>query len=987
MNKVRLFLSSIIFTVLTLSASLYAGISPLAFNGIFNCFKKPEFAPNLGCAALQTGVINNIRFCMVNPGKKDAHGNRLWIEDKAPASDPVAALALLLFPSPAGSLTAVTSHPENIGRHLTVEHIAQLLNFCAHVRTAIPYMGGNRFGKNAHKCIERLIAAANKNLEPHTKNYFTKFFESEVYSLTTASMNTLRSLLKHSQQGRELLVTLCKVIELEERTSVNQQFYPKFQAEQLLNAFFCLKFGHEDIPTLLAYLDDSIVDHEVFPEARLIDASNIELINQKQIDNITLDDLWVLQNKHLINPVVPYDTNSKPINNGLASAYDRERDLLTEQLFPDCTETVIRHLSNLVLYSKNLVSFDLTQAKKQLKDSILWKNLEEFYSLQTPDKANSGEIEIRNSFCKVIGGLENHIRYRKQSTKNSVSNDAEADAGIINILRIINIIYNLQLGSEPVYLNDQQFIKDTIQWTQTGLTKMFQILSPEKKAIIDIANVSVFKTSKNHEYDCKAIINIKVNKDFKCAIKIWSNHAQFESIDILAPEKHVLKQELLKNIAERFKPAFQNGIWESLFLLNEKTKQITQYPFYKLFQNGVNDSTQIIELLDRLLAITQENKISISHSSIILKNCLQMFLWEDDAMVRKIQTTLKKWKDFVKTYDFEELTKALQDEVKIIQYDLSCKDSSQSVDDLLSFFSKASTLSLGGKAPEKLEITHAENLVNLNLRSPKNLKHLKLSGYFKSLKSIDLYDSDIEQLEISAHLPNLKTLTISNTTKLTKIVISGMLENITELDLSNSGITHVELSGEKLPNLKSLNLFGTEKLLTLKLINDFVHLSKITLLDSNISKLHILGACPNLEILELGFTKNLKLIKLSGVLEKLKEISVSNANVPQIKISSNNCPNLKSLMLMNIDCRLGIELFGNFEKLTRINLSGSSIKELKIFGNCPNLLTQDPRIKFTTPDREVGRKRIRDEYIQNQVPTAKKSYSEKLRENNSCKLL
>lgn len=98
------------------------------------------------------------------------HMARIWINDKAPADDPVAALALLLFPSPAGNLTAMTSHPENIGRNLTVHHVAQLLNLCAHIRATIGHMGGNRFGNDARKCLKRLSAAANKQHQAHPDN-------------------------------------------------------------------------------------------------------------------------------------------------------------------------------------------------------------------------------------------------------------------------------------------------------------------------------------------------------------------------------------------------------------------------------------------------------------------------------------------------------------------------------------------------------------------------------------------------------------------------------------------------------------------------------------------------------------------------------------------------------------------------------------------------------------------------------------------------
>ena len=162
MKQFRLFLNSLVLTAFALSMSLQANISPLAFNGIFKCFKPgyEMYAPNFGCAALQTGLVNALRFYTVIPGDKDAAGRRLWINDKAPQDDPVAALTLLLFPSPAGNLTAMTSHPENIGRALTVHDVAQLLNFCALVRARIQIiknnysLKGNQLGKKLKKRTE-----------------------------------------------------------------------------------------------------------------------------------------------------------------------------------------------------------------------------------------------------------------------------------------------------------------------------------------------------------------------------------------------------------------------------------------------------------------------------------------------------------------------------------------------------------------------------------------------------------------------------------------------------------------------------------------------------------------------------------------------------------------------------------------------------------------------------------------------------------------
>jgi hypothetical protein len=203
---------------------------------------------------------------------------------------------------------------------LRVQDVATLLNFCAKVRTTVKsfdirnwqkfhVMGGNEFGSNFNAAIKRLQAAAQNQVD-------TDFFKNFL------SNNRRFSIIL--PRAKELLCLLCKCIELEERDdrraffASNPEhyknfekyheatFYPKYTPEMLLNAFFCLKFGSEEIQTLIQHLDEQIVHHQAMFEDGLIDQGNLEDVVKKSSDQATLDDLWVIQNRDLIDAVIPY---------------------------------------------------------------------------------------------------------------------------------------------------------------------------------------------------------------------------------------------------------------------------------------------------------------------------------------------------------------------------------------------------------------------------------------------------------------------------------------------------------------------------------------------------------------------------------------------------------------------------------------------------------------------------------------------------------
>ncbi|MBS1988510.1 leucine-rich repeat domain-containing protein [Candidatus Dependentiae bacterium] len=850
MNALKKMVKLLSGTALLISMQLQANISPLAFKGIFSHFKPGYelYAPNIGCAALKNGTVDAIRFYNVIPGPQDSQGRRLYIQDKALKNDPFAELAILLFPSPAGQLTAMTSHSQSIGAQLSVHDVATLLNFCAKVRTTVKsfdirngqkfhVMGGNEFGSNFNAAIKRLQAAAQNQVD-------TDFFKNFL------SNNRRFSIIL--PRAKELLSVLCKCIELEERDdrralcASNPEhyknfekyheatFYPKYTPEMLLNAFFCLKFGSEEIQTLIQNLDEQLVDHQAMFEDGLIDQGNLEDVVKKSSDQATLDDLWVIQNRDLIDAVIPYARQCKPVNNGLACGYDRANNqLLENKTYPDCTETTIRHLCNLVLYNKKTKHWDVEHALKKISDVQAYDNLEAFYQLQKPEQANSGKISVRNAWSKVVNNLDANIRYNEKylAHSNHNDNDNEVDSGLVNIMRVLNAVFELGFESEPVYQDDNQYTQAVTQWATIGLETFCRTLAPEKQNIsIEIDNVATYTASDNRK-DCSGTITIQVEQDFEFVISVKSGHAQFDSITTLAPEVSTT----ISSCTEQHAHVLQHSTGEQILLLNDATKKSITTPLHLLFSENVIDSVAIINMLKELYLTLTNTQISYTHAALILRNALQRFLWQDYQMSMDIQTILRDLFNLKNN----EICAVLSQEVKTITGFLWLDCFDNNFDNLLKFFTALKRVNLSYSGIKTIEISGGTypNLKKLDLGCTQNLESLTLSGSLNALEWINLSYSGIKTIEISGTCPNLKKLELSKTQNLQSVTLSGSLNALEMLNLGYSGIRTLEISGDTCPNLKQLFLNNTRNLESLTLSGSFNALEWINLHFSRIKEL------------------------------------------------------------------------------------------------------------------------------------------------------
>lgn len=238
---------SILFTILFVTHS-NARITPLAFKGITHYFQpgKEFYSPVIGAAALEAGLIYNLRFYgnFTTSYKVDEKGQpqRHYISDKS-NNDPLWSLLKTLFPSSGGDLTTQTNSQENFGKHIISPRTIALLLYYAHQQRS----GGEQ--KEPVKVMAKTGGKA-KDLQKNSKvndpstavadAIFQSLYIVEKTSQTQqANSYTMVSNLK--KHIKTLLKTIDDSIKAEKSSS-----YPLYTTEQIILAFLCEKFDTRD---------------------------------------------------------------------------------------------------------------------------------------------------------------------------------------------------------------------------------------------------------------------------------------------------------------------------------------------------------------------------------------------------------------------------------------------------------------------------------------------------------------------------------------------------------------------------------------------------------------------------------------------------------------------------------------------------------------------------------------------------------------------
>ncbi len=927
----KIIIAVIVIVIFSSQLTFPVGISPLAFKNVFQCFNSENMHNNpiFGLIALSSGIIENLRFLNVEAGF-DAHGNRSYIKDKAPENDHIMSIIIMLFPSPTGGLTAESDAKTNFGKPCSPKHVSALLNFAHRVRMYLQNNDGKEkkialFKTNLNK-INALLGQSVLNYKQTIDENFDKIF--------------------NETDKNKLLIAIATAIFYENQNS----FYPKYFVEQIINAFFCLKFADQEaLRTMLSELDifrpSSILESFKKTPSKLVSGvlpfvhlNKINLINgiltqadtQGSLDkannlkDLTLDDLWIILNTKIFTRIVPYENEKKPISNGSARFYNRNNKTSNNNTFQDCAEVVLRHIINFMLYNATTQSFDFMSLDQHLegKNNKYIDQIKEFYKIQTSDKANVGDINIRSAWNKVVADLNSNGDLRIKYLRD---NNNELAPGMINMMRVFKALFSLELLETPVCAQDN--LADLQKWVTDGLVSLFTILNNNYIYEINLSEVKI--NVKND--DIIGRINIqasdkKLQKLFSFTIKVMNGHAEIDNVSINQihnagftedSTNHILN--LIRSyeaITEFLLPyVYQEALDSLKQSLQEDFTQMR--PLYQLFIKTINDSSSISTALEVLSNMIKMKNIEYSIAQRLLKNLLLQFPWEDHVITSRSMLLVKNLKLLAEM--FHDFTSVIQEGVKGIAL------FNDADIELLGFFSKILYLyaSVNCSIPI-LNVSECSQLEGLNLKGTRNLKSLMFTDKMEKLKNIMLCRSGIESLSLP-ECPQLEGLNLEGTKNLKSLIFTGKMDSLEEIELRGSGIELLSLP--ECSQLKKLGLSQTKNLKSLIFTGKMDSLQAIELNRSGIESLS-LPECSQLKKLNLWETQNLKSLIFTGKMDSLEEIVFLSSGIESISFSE--CSQLKELGLSQTKNLKSLIFTGKMDSLEEIELRGSGIELLSL---------------------------------------------------------
>lgn len=864
-----------------LSQSLSAGISPLAFKNVNQCF-KPGFeycSPCLGCSALESGLIENLRFFNITAAF-DAQGKRQYIDDTAPTNDPLMEMIKILFPSPAGQLTSETNAKSNFGQYCSEAHVAYLLNFAHKVRIYYSQKKHSDLPKDITTVTLKIGLSTNWLTEKFPKIPFSNTERNKLltniiaaiqqekvvaYSIPSSSSSSSSSSLSSSSLGkRKRNADTSKESPAKKQKLALSSFYPKYFVEQIITAFFCHKFADQGaIKSLLKNLDADIVDE-----------AKIELIDDLlKIENLTnaeenlnnntqsVDDIWTLMcSKYILARILPYENSHNPISNGSAEMYDRNSNKLVRNArFSDCVEVTIRHLTNFLLYNSGARKFNIPSNANQ--------NLIDFYKLQTPDKANAGDLEIRSAWNKIVAGLQEPVEYNKKILNSECKHSNELRSGFLNIISVLNNIFELNLEPKPSCSNSSE-IETASNWVATGLKKLNTLLRPEQDWTLSMQDIKKHATRN----DLTGKITIKVNsKDgnnnlFNFSIICWDGHSFIQNLVINEKKNAAVTINSLKEMEESLNIDYNNKTTiSSFFLPNTELFQaqlINSNPCYKIFYRIINSSTLILNVLETLCNLLDKKEIDENQAAPILTNLLHNFLWDDEYSVKTIMPLLERLMNALSN------STILQGE--ILSLDFTDCDKFE----MLQHFPNIKKLTIKNKQIESLNLPCLPHLTFLQLTEMRKLNSLTFTPPLNNLEEIIIKRPIMESIHFP-ELPKIRILELTACTELKQINFTQPLSTLQEILIQYAQIDSLNLTGFN--SLQTISCFNCWKMKLLTLDVPMNNLKKINLNRTAVESL-TLSQCPNLTTLILWNTTKLNFLTFTTPMNKLESIELDELN-------------------------------------------------------------------------------------------------------------
>lgn len=818
----------------------------------------------MGKVALDSGIIYNLRFFGDFVGANKDDGSRNYIEDNS-LTDPVWRLIKILFPSGSGALGTTTIADTNFARYVhDPKTIALLL-------------------KQAHDVRHGLKIAKDAMSNVLTSLSFPTDYKKK--KITNIGKRTIGPLLENIEQSV-----------LKER---EDGFYPIYFTETVLLAFFAKKFNHQmDIWRLLNSLNkvfNTEIAKNIPQEEKLLTEISIKNIGPKK-ERHNEEEIYNLLNADMFTKrPIPYREKQLLIENETICAYIRKTDEIKPQYnFADCAETAIRHVWNLLLYEPKQRIFDLSRFEENRENqSRFYPALVEFFNIQTPNRANDSSRDIRVAANKVVADMnedDDEIKIRYVRDYNN-----ETETGFINLVRILQKIFNIKLDALPSATEQWQ------EWLKSSLPIVFQAINPNLQYKFDFYLPKANPT----DLDIYGRINITAIRDgipqFSFVIYESDVHAKVTDIKILVKVdtsfeqyKEVAQKSLINSKLE----PYQNG----LLLLADQTAADEPYTtFFKTLDN--NDAR--IDWLKRIKTRTDN-----LHTNIILVNVLKAMSWDDDHIVKQLS---EEFKGFLDDDRYREIlipniaSLSIDDKLRDILY----KNNISIVDfiNLKKIVLLYAGPSLDSKdLPQNIEAIVANKIENISLEKLDQLKNIKITG--TTIKKLSL--NDLPSLEIlTLQSIDFSDIELNNLNKLKTINLAGSrFKNLANFDLSS------------LPALEELILSSTGRLEEVSLEN-LSNLKHIKLTNSSVARV-ILKDLPQLANFNLPLSKNLKEISL----DNLANIENLDFQVPRgldtlgidlSKVSFINMDNLKDVKF-NDGINIQIAILKNLPELKNLYL-------------------------------------------------------------------
>lgn len=1012
-----------------------ARIPSLAFKGVTKYFKpgKKFYSPTLGIAAIESGLIHNLRFYGNFTAEykelKDDSGaitsTRDYINDKG--GDTLWDVLKILFPSSGGTLTVETESPHNFGKHVTTpKTVALILNYVHQLRfnkgislpaqelaPPPPIQGKENTPPKKKKGIglapqhvsitlrklqelvskgiitnltaaqKTLLDQASQNKDRVTKQPGQKspldqkidleedqialfllntqggnqasykapvkrqpkakavdqgidILADQIFASLTLTSSTMKSLLKKNIKA--LLLALKKSIDLEK-----DSLYPTYTTEQVVLAFFCEKFNsQQDIWKLIKALADLDNDHQLIQNREMIDIEGENLLREEDLEKLEtitkpdLDDIYLLANTDIFYRPIPYKDSVSPISNGSTYPYNRQIQKTDEKdTFPDCIETLIRHIFNLLLYNPTAKNFNLSPL--DIHNPYV-KNLVSFYKYQSPLLANAGDIKTRSFWNTVVGDLNEGdidpgilVNYSKGFPRKSY----DMTSGFFNVITALEKIVPLSQEKRNAIKDiDAKTVslEEAKEWIEAHLIGIFEKINPEHTYTLDTSNLRLEKNQKGNDAFGELGVKVKDMKGtklFSFVLHMKVGHG--ELIQLNSNSENPYEQKIPK-ILKSFASLFQdNTTINSLKLLTPHMRKEVTEPLYQVYPQPLQDNWTVI---NSVIILSKMDKASYQETiKATLANLLGVLSWGDNEVLNTaspLMMTLKNiypdvMKDHVKGFASNSMTnEQLQDILEFFPLieNLSLSGNMTILKLSVTNFPHLKTLNLSKSLVTKIEgLENLSHLQILNLEDTANLQKLNVTG-LTNLTSLNLMGSAVAQINGMETLTSLRHADLEQTENITTLTLNG-LTSLTSLNLSESGIEEIE-GLETLISLETLSLADTYNLEELDLPN-LPNLTEIILSASDISKLEGLENIPSLQELYLEETSNLSTLTM-GNLFNLTKLFLSDSAISEIK----GLETLHSLQELNLSNTRNLKFLSvqGLSNLSILNLNGSKIRKL-----------------------------------------------------------